>query len=432
MEYLSGIIIITACILLSAFFSGSETALLRLRLAAVESEAQTGKASAVVIRTLLSSMSRLLSTILVGNNLVNIAASAVAATLFVRLWGEQAGVAAATGVMTVVILIFSEVTPKTIAANNPERFSHVVALPLYVMQTLLWPITRFLELVTTPLVRLLGGREALEQEVSEEEIIRMVRTGARTGSIEKYPAVIVGAALEASETTVAEVMVPRAEIFAVSEGSDPQEFLDQMLGERYTRVPVYRGDIDHIIGIVHFKDVVGLYRGVVKGTLRDVARPVLRVPAGKKTLELLREMQFSFSHMAIVKDEFGSTIGIVTAEDILEEIVGEIRDEFDQEELEAIQHQSDGSYLALARMKVVDFNRQTGLNLHHPRGEKGLTVGGLLINILGRTVHKGDQVAVNGYGMEAVEVSGLRVVRVRIIPPQDALRGTLEVNGEAR
>lgn len=430
MVYFYEIAIILGCIFISAFFSGSETALLRLRLAAVESEAKSGKATAVVIKTLLSSMSRLLSTILVGNNLVNIAASAVAATLFVRLWGERVGVVAATGIMTATILVFSEITPKTIAANNPERFSSWVALPLYIVEKILLPITRFLEIVTLPLIKLFGEREALEQPVSEEEIIRLVRTGARTGSIEKYPAVIVGAALEASETTVAHVMVPRAEIFAVSENADPQELLDQMLKERFTRVPVYRGDIDHVIGIVHFKDVVGLSRGVLTGTLQDVARPVLRVPSGKNTLELLREMQFSFSHMAIVKDEFGTTVGIVTAEDILEEIVGEIRDEFDQEELEAIQREPDGTYLVLARMKVVDFNRQTLHNLQHPRGEKGLTVGGLFINLLGRTVHKGDQVTVSGYLLEAMEVSGLRVVRVRITPPPGARVDTFKKNGE--
>ncbi|MCX5859554.1 MAG: hemolysin family protein [Proteobacteria bacterium] len=420
MSYLNEILIIFVCLLFSAFFSMSETAFLRLRLAAVESEARAGKATSVVIRQVLSSMSRFLSSILIGNNLVNVAASAVASSLFVSLWGEKLGVLAATGIMTAVILIFCEITPKTLAANNPERYSSLLALPLYAVQGLLWPISKFVELITAPLIKILGGREAMEQAVSEEEIIRLVRVGARTGSIEKYPAVIVGAALQASKTTVADVMVPRAEIFSVSENADPEQILNQMMEERYTRVPVYRGDLDHVVGVVHLKDVIAISRGVLKGTHRDIIRPVLRVPAGKKTLELLREMQISFSHMAIVKDEFGATIGLVTAEDILEEIVGEIRDEFDQEELEAIQKEPDGHYLVLARMKVVDFNRQTGQGLQHPQMGKGQTLGGLFINLLGRTAHKGDLVSVGDYKLEAVEVSGIRIVRIRVLPPPEA------------
>jgi CBS domain containing-hemolysin-like protein len=416
---MNDILIIFICLLFSAFFAMSETALLRLRLAAVESKAGAGQATAVVIRHILSSTSRFLSSILIGNNLANIAASAVAASLFVGIWGEKLGVLAATGIMTAVILIFCEIIPKTLAANNPERYSSLVALPLYAIQGLLWPLSKFLELITAPLIKILGGREALEQAVSEEEILRLVRVGARTGSIEKYPAVIVGAALQASKTTVAEVMVPRAEIFAVSEDAGPEQVLSQMVEDRYTRVPVYRGDLDHVVGVVHLKDVIAISRGVLKGTHRDIIRPVLRVPAGKKTLELLREMQISFSHMAIVKDEFGATVGLVTAEDILEEIVGEIRDEFDQEELEAIQKEPDGHYLVLARMKVVDFNRQTGQSLQHPQIGKGQTIGGLFINLLGRTAHNGDLVSVGNHQLEAVDVSGIRIVRIRVIPPTE-------------
>jgi len=420
MSYMSEILIILVCLLFSAFFAMSETALLRLRLAALESKAGAAQATAVVIRHILSSTSRFLSSILVGNNLVNIAASAVAASLFVSLWGEKLGVLAATGIMTAFIVIFCEIIPKTLAANNPERYSSLVALPLYAIQGLLWPISKFVELITAPVIRVLGGREALEQAVSEEEIIRLVRVGARTGSIEKYPAVIVGAALQASKTTVADVMVPRAEIFAVSEDAGPEQVLNQMMEERYTRVPVYRGDLDHVVGVVHLKDVIAISRGVLKGTHREIIRPVLRVPAGKKTLELLREMQISFSHMAIVKDEFGATIGLVTAEDILEEIVGEIRDEFDQEELEAIQKEPDGHYLVLARMKVVDFNRQTGQSLTHQQMNKGQTLGGLFLNLLGRTVHKGDLINVGDYRLEAADVSGIRIVRIRVLPPPEA------------
>ncbi|MCZ6712991.1 MAG: CBS domain-containing protein, partial [Deltaproteobacteria bacterium] len=182
------------------------------------------------------------------------------------------------------------------------------------------------------------------------------------------------------------------------------------LEERYTRVPIYEESIDQILGVVHLKDLIKLVRS--NGTeLQDILKPVLRVPERKPILRLLGDMQRGFVHLAIVKDEFGVTEGLVTQEDILEEIVGEIRDEFDREELLTIRPLSDGSYQALGRVKVLDFNRETGWQVPAERGD---TLSGLLFNLLGRAPRKGDSVKVPGYVIGAADVSGTRITQVSV------------------
>jgi CBS domain containing-hemolysin-like protein len=208
-------------------------------------------------------------------------------------------------------------------------------------------------------------------------------------------------------------MVPRTEIVAFSVDTPVEEILEQMLEERYTRAPVYEGDIDHVLGVAHFKEVVKAVRS--GGSVRSALRPVLRVPERKRIYPLLQEMQASFVHLAMVKNDEGLTQGIVTQEDILEEIVGEIRDEFDQEELRAIQHVADDEYESLGRVKVLDFNRQTGWEIP---SEPGDSFSGVVFNALGRAPVRGDLVALPGYEIRVEDVSGTRVghVRVRHVP----------------
>jgi len=202
----------------------------------------------------------------------------------------------------------------------------------------------------------------------------------------------------------------------------PSEILERMLDERYTRIPIYENSIDNVLGIVHFKDLVKLVHAG-GSELRDVLKPLLRVPERKPILPLLAEMQRSFSHLAIVKDEHGITQGLVTTEDILEELVGEIRDEFDQEELSSIQRRSDGAFDALGRIKVLDFNRATGWELSAERGD---TLSGLVFNELGRPPQHGDRVQIPDFEVEVMQVSGTRIARVRVrrceegeAPPED-------------
>jgi putative hemolysin len=218
--------------------------------------------------------------------------------------------------------------------------------------------------------------------------------------------------------TVADIMVPRPEIVAHPIETSPSELLEQVLDEGYTRVPVYEESIDRVLGVVHLKDLVDLVRGKA-GELRRIIKPTINVPGRKPILELLTDMQRLFVHLAIVQDEFGVTQGLLTQEDILEELVGEIRDEFDREELQSIRQISQGRYQALGRVKVLDFNRETGESV---TAESGDTLAGLAFNTLGRVPRRGESVQVDGYEIVVIDLTRSRINQVQIIvreqPPE--------------
>ncbi len=402
---MTSILLIAICLVLSAFFSGSETALLRLREADIEAEERPGPVGAA-IRVLVSSTSRLLVTILLGNNVVNILAASLASAFAVAALGPEVGVVAATAVMTVLVLIFCEILPKAVAAAHPWGVSRLVGLPLYLFHQILRPMHLVFDRVIEPLVnRIAGGSD---HGSAAEDVLRIARR-ARLNLDAGDPVAIIGAVATASGRTVDEIMVGLPDISAASADIEPSVLLDQLIEERYTRVPIYQGSIDHMLGIVHFKDLTKLVRSG-EGELRDIVKPVLRVPERKPILELLADMQKSFIHVAIVKDEHGLTRGLLTQEDILEEMVGEIRDEFDREELQAIKSHN-GEFEALGRVKVLDFNRETGWAL---AAEPGDTLSGLVFNALGRAPRKGDAVQVGDHQVIVLDVSGTRIPRVRV------------------
>lgn len=410
MESMPELLVILACFALSAFFSGSETALLRLRETDVEREAKSGGGpSAPAIRELLRSTSRLLVTILLGNNVVNLLAASVASALAVAALGEQAGVLVATLVLTLIVLVFCEVLPKAVAARNPERFAHAVALPLYLAHQGLRPVHIAYDRWLEPVVRRISGGAASDESMPPEEVLRIAMRAGK-GQPQGTPLAIIAAAADAVDTQVHEIMVTSSEIVAYQIDTPPAQLLEEFLEERYTRAPLYKKSIDRFEGVVHLKDLVKLVRD--GGTdLRGILKPVLRVPEGKRILDLLTEMQRAFVQLAVVKDEFGNTEGIVTQEDILEELVGEIRDEFDSEELETIRPSGDNAHQAMGRLHVVDFNRQTGWDVPAGRGE---TLAGLIFNVLGRAPRKGDVAHVAGYDLGVIDVSGTRITRVLV------------------
>jgi len=406
------LLIILACLAASAFFSGSETALFRLRshnLKADDKEAN-GPADAAV-RELTSSSSRLLVTILLGNNVVNILGASVAAGLAIHLFGVEIGIPVATLVMTCLVLVLCEILPKAVAARHPVGVSRAVGLPLYLFHQTLRPIHGLFDRVIEPLVHRVTGGINSDGPIGSEEVLRLAREALRDIDDAGSPLAIIGATSNAAEMDVSEIMIPRTEIEAYPTDTPVAELIEKMLEGRYTRVPIYEDTIDHILGIVHLKDVVKLAR-VDGKELFGILKPVLRVPERKPILRLLTEMQRAFCHIALVKDEFGVTQGLVTQEDILEEIVGEIRDEFDSEELLTIRKLRDGGYEVLGRIKVLDFNRETGWQVP---AEKGDTIGGLVFNTLERAPRNGEFIDVPGYRLECTDVSGSRITRVRVV-----------------
>ena len=408
--------IVAACLVLSAFFSGSETALLRLSQHHVDEELkELSGPQAVAARDLLSHTSRLLVTILLGNNLVNILGASAAAVIAISYFGEETGLLVSTVVMTLLVLIFCEVLPKAIAARNPRRIGFRVALPIYVLHQLLRPVHIVFDRLLEPVVRRVGPPDGEASQAATETILRLARASQEThgngnGQPEATPLAIIGATAGAAEMTVEEIMVPRAEITAFPLTITPADLLERVLEERYTRVPIYDGSIDEVLGVCHLKDLIELVRSDDQDGLADILKPVLRVPERKPILEILAEMQRTFVHMAIVKDEFGVTLGLCTQEDVLEEIVGEIRDEFDREELQTIRPIGD-AYEALGRITVLDFNRATGWDVPAERGD---TLGGLVFNTLGHAPHRGERAAIPGFDLTVTGVSGSRITRIRV------------------
>jgi len=419
MDPLTGALIIVACLVASAFFSGSETALLRVRAHELEADIREARGpSAFAIRDLLGSTSRLLVTILLANSAVNILGPSVATALAVHWLGDRAGIIVSTVVMTVLILVFGEVLPKALAAAHPRRVSHAVALPLYLFHKALWPVHVLFDGIIEPFVRRMAGTAEEGQHMTTvEDVLRLARAASASHAdahpdshSEAHPLEIIGSAAGAANMTVMEIMVPRAEIVAFPAEIQPSDLLEKVMEERYTRVLIYEGSIDKILGIVHLKDLIKLLSSE-GGDLASILKPILRVPGRKPILRLLADMQRNFVHLAVVKDEFGVTLGLVTQEDILEEIVGEIRDEFDREELLTIRALPEGGYQALGRVKVVDFNRETGWEVPAARGD---TVAGLVWNELGRAPRKGDVVRVPGYEFSVADISGTRITQVRV------------------
>jgi len=414
MEILIYFLVVLVCLLLSGFFSSSETALLRLRPQDLRKDIESSHGPATVAaRDLISNPPRLLVTILLGNNLVNILAASVASVIGVRLLGETQGMVVATIVMTFVVFVFAEVLPKAFASRHPRRIAYSVSLPLYIFHQALRPLHIAYDRLLEPLIKYLAGGGDGIQTSTAEDVIRMAESfgSARSGT----PLAIIHAAAKASETTVSDIMVPRTEIFAFPVDTDPSKLIDRVLEERYTRIPVFEGSIDNVVGIVHLKDLVELVRGG-GGSLRSIAKNALRVPERKPILALLADMQRAFSHLALVKDEFGVTLGMVTQEDILEELVGEIRDEFDQDELKATRQIDERRYQAIGRMKVQDFNRIAGWEVPSERGD---TLAGLIFNKLGRGPRRGESVSVPGYTLVVADVSGTRVTQVQVLKREE-------------
>jgi CBS domain containing-hemolysin-like protein len=376
-------------------------------------KAERGPA-ALATRDLLGHTSRLLVTLLLGNNLVNILGASTATALAIHLIGESYGIIVATAVMTLLVLIFCEVLPKAVAARHPRKVAFAVALPIYVLHQALRPVHLLFDRIVEPVVRRVGPTgENSETIASTEEVLRLARLsqdGNGGGPPTATPLAIIGATAGAAEMTVEEIMVPRTEIVAFPISTPASELLEKVMEERYTRVPIYDQSIDHVLGQVHLKDLIKLLN-TGGSDLRSILKPVLRVPERKLILPLLTEMQRGFVHMALVKDEFGVTQGLVTQEDILEEIVGEIRDEFDREELQTIVLTASGTYRALGRVKVLDFNRETGWDVPAERGD---SLGGLVFNTLGHAPRQGDKVQLSGFEITVLGVSGSRITRVEI------------------
>ncbi|MDA1060325.1 MAG: hemolysin family protein [bacterium] len=327
----SQFLVLLGLVLLSGVFSGSETALVSVSKSKVDELVSKKVRNAKLLKKLKQDPHKLLITVLIGNNIVNIGASAYAAVVFTNYFGNS-GVGIATGVMTFFILVFGEITPKSFAHQHSTGVSLFIAKPIYVLQLVLFPLVWFFNLIVKLTHRIIGGKKGYT--VTEGELVAMLNIGADEGSINKQEKEFIENVLEFNDIEVEEIMTPRVAIEALDSEMTIQEAVDFVILHSHSRIPIYRDNIDNIVGIITIKELLKYFdQYSPKKKLLNLSLTMpLTVPLSKKIDNLFREFQRKHSHMAIVIDEHGGTAGLVTLEDLLEEIVGDIVDEFDVHE----------------------------------------------------------------------------------------------------
>jgi putative hemolysin len=405
---------IAALVALAAMFAASEAALLalsRLRLLQ-RTDDDVGKS----LGKLLDDRNRYLTTMLVGNTLVLLAAESIA-TWFAIEEGVLNPVLVATLVMAVAVLIFAEILPKMVVVQDPLRWAPRLAWFLHLMARILQPVTWALVGMTSMVIRLFGGDpRAHGPYVTEDDIRALVNAGERHGVIEEEEKEMIHSIFELGDTAVSEVMTPRIDIVCADADDPVSTGVELVIKEGYSKLPVFEGNIDHIIGVVHDRELlVSMTRGELSKSMRSLMRPVKAIPENKKVDELIREMQAEKVSVAVVVDEYGGTAGLVTMEDLLEEIVGEIMDEYDADEHDKpaeVKHVSDGEVVVDARMSIEDVNEELGLHLPTEDFE---SIGGYAFGQFGRVPLPGDQVPIgDGATLVVEETAGRRLRSVRI------------------
>ena len=408
--------IMTVAILLlvcmSAYFSATETAFSSLNRIRLKSWAEDGNQRAALALQLSEDYDRLLSTILIGNNIVNITATSVGTVLFTKLAGTVYGPTVATVVLTVVVLIFGEVSPKSIAKESPERFAMASAPLLRVFLAILRPLNFLFALWKRLLNRFLHTAD--DAGITEEELITMVSEAESEGGLDQHESQLIRSAIEFGDLEAGDILTPRVDIVAVEDSATMDEIAATFAESGYSRLPVYHKDVDDIVGVIHEKDFHSArYRG--QTDISGCITPVHYTTANAELGLLLRTLQKKKSHMAIVVDEYGGTAGLVTLEDILEELVGEIWDEHD-EVIESFRKQEDGSYLIAAGADLTDL-----YDLFSISGEcDASTVSGWVIDELGRLPQVGDHFQAEGLDVTVTQVDHRRVLEIRVaVLPED-------------
>ncbi len=405
------LLLFVICIILSAFFSSSEVALISITRAKVRTLVNEGRKGAESLAALKESPHRILTTILIGNNIVNVAAAAIATAVTVSIFGNI-GVGIATGVVVIILLVFGEIGPKIYATRHTDHLALSVSKPILYLSKLLSPIIWGIEKVTGRF----GTAAALgEAMVTEEEIKEWIDVGKEEGTIEKEEREMLFSVLEFSDTLAREIMTPRVDVALIEDTRTLDEAMQLFNETGFSRIPVFHDAVDNIIGILNTKDVFStVFSGKRNIPIKELMYDPFFVPETKKIDELLKELQVRKIQIAIVLDEYGSFDGIVTVEDILEELVGDILDEFDQEEPE-IQKTGDGTFLVDAKMWVDDLNEKLDISL--PVHESYETIGGLLIERLGHIPHPGESVHIQESHISLVVMQMLsrRVVKIKLI-----------------
>ena len=400
------IIMMAVCLLLSAYFSATETAFSSANTTRLRTLAEKGSGGAALALKLLEQYDRLLSTILIGNNIVNIATASIGTVLFVRHYGD-AGATISTVVVTVVVLIFGEISPKSIAKDCAERCAMLSAPILRVFIWVLLPLNRLFSLWKKLLSRVfrLGG----ESKMSQEELLMLVDEVQQDGSIDRDEGELLKNAIGFSEQEAQDILIHRVDLAALPVTAGKEEIAALFTQTKYSRLLIYEDSIDHILGTVHQKDFyVGC--GVTDKPLRDIIAPPVFALENEPIRLLLKKLQQAKTHVAVVVDEYGGTCGIVTMEDILEELVGEIWDEHDEEEV-FLRKLGPDTYTVDAAMDLEDF----AAYFHVKTGSEMVSVSGWVMEQFGRVPEVGDSFACGDLQVEVMRVENHRIEEIRVV-----------------
>ena len=398
----------------SAFFSASETAFSSLNQIRLKSRAEDGDSSAARVLAMAEQYDKLLSTILIGNNIVNIAAASIGTILFTRMLGAERGATVSTIVLTIIVLIFGEVTPKSLAKEMPEKVATAVSPFLVLLLALMTPLTWLFTQWKKLLGRFVHSGEA--DTITEGELMTMVSEAENDGELTDRESELIRSAIEFDDVEVEEILTPRVDVVAVEDDIPLEELAQTFAESGYSRLPVYHGTIDNIIGVVHEKD---FYIARLKKATKidDLVVPTLYTTGSTQISQLLRTLREQHHHLAVVVDEYGGTEGIITLEDILEELVGEIWDEHD-EVTEDFRKQSDGSWLVSGSASVDDLYEE--LDLPEEEDIDSNTVNGLVQEKTCHLPKVGDRFTLGEYDGVVTRTAKRRVTEVRLTPAAPA------------
>ena len=404
------LVLVVVCLVLSAFFSSSETALTTVNLIRIRNLADNGDKAAAWVLKARRDQSKMLGAILIGNNVVNLSASSMLTVLVTDVFGSQA-VGAATGVLTLLVLLFGEITPKTIATleaeKNALRFARVICL----LMTILTPVIFVVTLLSGGVLRLLGvDPNKPTDSITEDELRTIVEVGHEKGVIESEEKEMINNVFDLGDSVARDIMVPRIDMSFVDVEASYEELMEIFRRDHYTRLPVYEDNTDNVIGIINMKDLI-LLEDRAAFSVRDYLRQPLFTFESKKLSELMIEMRKTSNNIVIVLDEYGATAGLITLEDILEEIVGDIRDEFDADEEDELKEISKGEYLADGSMNLDDINDRLGLELV---SEDFDSLGGFMIDRLEHLPAEGEEVDTEEVRLVVEKVNKNRIDKVHI------------------
>ncbi|MFZ7103458.1 MAG: hemolysin family protein [Peptococcaceae bacterium] len=401
-------IILLFLLVLSAFFSSTETAFFSLNKIRVLHMAEEGNRKAQLVMEMLNNANNLIATILIGNNIVNIGASALATSLAIDLFGNT-GVGIATGVMTILVLVFGEATPKSFAAQNAEKWALTIAGIIRVLGIIFLPIIKIMGLITNFLLKLMGSAEDKDPFITEDELKLLVNAGQEEGFIAESEREMINSIFDFDDTLVREIMTPRIDMIVTEITDSFAKVVEIAIDAGHSRIPVYEDTIDNIVGIIYAKDLLKVInKDFATIEIKKIMRPAYYIPETKKVRDLLAELRQAKVHMAIVLDEYGGTAGLITIEDVIEEIIGDIQDEFDIEE-ESIVMLSDGAIRADARASIFDINEALDVDLPDDDYE---TISGLVFHLLGHIPKEAEEIIFENVRITVEKTLGRRVDKV--------------------